>query len=428
MSLLLIYFYYYLSFFFSPQHLKIEIEIGEGNFQKSPFIVYVSIQNLDTRPAQYDLKGGLVSLDKKNTQYFQNKVWLNAKEKKKIPLQFSLKYPNTYFLQLNFLHKQYKPQKDQILLAYQLEKFNRQSNTPMDLLPFWKEIREKLNTRKPEFQVTPFPKYSNHLFMMYRVEMMAYDDLKLVGWYRVPKKAKKVPAILQLPPLGGKFNRVYTLAENELYGIPPEYAVLSLNIRNHGKSDTIYKTNNFNDLIAYNIEEKKNYFYAGAIADAWRGLDFLAQRNEVDKDKIITEGASQGGGLALWLASLDDRVAITCPDVMFLGDWEELYETTYWVKQSVQQWSRKKNVSIWQIRQNLRYFDLKNIAHFIKIPVLMSAGLQDWTCPPQAIRNVFNKIASQDKSFILYPKGKHEGGGKAHRRYKFQWLKEKLQN
>lgn len=419
----LLYFFYLIS---PPKDVLIKLNIEEGNFQKSPFVVKLYIENKTENAVFYDLKGNIASLDRKQARYIAQKIYLKSKEKKEIPLQFSLNYPQTYFLQVYLQQNNKTIQKTETLLAYQLEKIVSNANIPTDFDDFWADIRKQLDNKNPEFSLKTFPKFSNHLYTMYEVEMISFDGLVLVGWYRVPKKAGKHKAILQLPPLGGKFMRVYTLAENETYGIPPEYAVLSLNIRNHGKSEG-HSFKNFTELVAYQAIDKEKYFYCGAIADAWRGLDFLAQRPEIDKDKIITEGASQGGGLALWLAGLDKKVALSCPDVMFLSDWEQLWNITSWVKFEMNQYIKQnKNITEWQIKQNLRYFDLKNIANQVKIPVLVSAGLQDWTCPAQTIMATYQKINHHQKEFVLYPNGKHDGGNKIHRKYKFQWIEKQL--
>ncbi len=426
MNLLFIHWLYFFCLISPPKDILIKLNIEEGNFQKSPFIVKLYIENKTEKFLAYHLKATLASLDYKQTKYITPKITLRPKEKKEIPLQFSLQYPHTYFLQVYLQQNNKNIQKTEILLGYQLEKTATQTNIPTDFEEFWAEVRNELDQKKPEFVVKPAPKFSNHLYNMYEVEMTSYDGLRLIGWYRVPRKQGKHKAILQLPPLGGKFQRVYTLSENETYGIPSDFAVLSLNIRNHGESEG-HQFKNFTELIAYQSINKEKYFYRGAIADAWRGLDFLAQRPEIDKNKIITEGASQGGGLALWIAALDERVSLSCPDVMFLADWEQLWTTTSWVKFEINQYIKQnKNATEWQIRQNLRYFDLKNIAHQIKIPVLMSAGLQDWTCPAQTIMSVYQKINYREKEFILYPNGKHDGGNKIHRKYKFEWIEKQL--
>lgn len=419
----LLYFFCLLS---TPKDVLMKLNIEEGNFKKNPFTIQLYLENTTQKAISYDLKGNIASLDRKHAKYIAQKIYLKPKEKKEVPLQFSLSHPQTYFLQIYLQQNNKVIQKTSTLLAYQLEKINSPSNIPNDFDNFWIDVRKELDNRKPEFVLKPVPKYAHQLYTMYEVEMNSIDGLQLVGWYRVPKKQGKHKAILQLPPLGGKFGRVYTLVENETYGVPPDYAVLALNIRNHGKSEG-HSFKNYTELIAYGAENKEKYFYRGAIADAWRGLDFLAQRPEIDKEKIITEGASQGGGLALWLAGLDERVRLSCPDVMFLADWEQLWNVTSWVRFEMNQLLKQnKNTSEWQIKQNLRYFDLKNIANQIKIPVLVSAGLQDWTCPAQSIMSVYQKINSKEKEFVLYPNGKHDGGNKIHRKYKFEWIEKQL--
>jgi cephalosporin-C deacetylase len=59
-----------------------------------------------------------------------------------------------------------------------------------------------------------------------------------------------------------------------------------------------------------------------------------------------------------------------------------------------------------QLYKTLSYFDIKNLAGWIKCPVLMGAGLQDPVCPPHTNFSGYNLITSP-KEFIIYPNKEH---------------------
>jgi cephalosporin-C deacetylase-like acetyl esterase len=254
--------------------------------------------------------------------------------------------------------------------------------------------------------------------------MQSLGNQTIRGWYRVPIGKTNIPVVLQIPPLGGSLYDIRSLVESPKYGIPYDFAVLSLNIRGHGNSQDVIKAGNHpQQLISHGLKTKEEYIYRGAVMDCIRGIDFLHTRPELDKSKIIAEGASQGGALALLTAGLDIRVALCAPDVPFLCDIDRLVASTDWVERELRRYiGTQKNLSLWKLQQNLSYFDTKNIADKIRVPVLMSVGLQDWTCPAHTSIATYNQITSP-KILKIYPHGTHEGGGGTHRKYKFEWIR-----
>jgi len=54
----------------------------------------------------------------------------------------------------------------------------------------------------------------------------------------------------------------------------------------------------------------------------------------------------------------------------------------------------------------LSYIDIKNLAPWIKAPVLMSIGLKDETCPPHINFAAFNQL-TVPKEYIVYPEAGH---------------------
>jgi cephalosporin-C deacetylase-like acetyl esterase len=318
-----------------------------------------------------------------------------------------------------------KPQTFTLTAGYATDKIQVGKTGKSDFEAFWQMTIQELAQTSPQFKLTPRPTLSTARYEMYSVEMKSLDNVTIRGIYRHPKGKKNVPVVLQIPSLGGGFVNTQSLEEQPLYGIPLDFAVLSLNIRGHGNSrDQVNMGKNMFAYITHNLHDKRKYVYRGAVADVIRGLDFISQRAEIDKDRIVIEGASQGGGLSLIVAALDSRVKLCAADVPFLCDMEGLTTQTDWVRNEIDKYIKKnKWLSFSQALHNLSYFDTKNFAHLIKVPVLMSTGLQDKTCPPATNFATFNKIKSSFKQYCVYPYGKHGGGGREHRKLKFEWIR-----
>ena len=61
-----------------------------------------------------------------------------------------------------------------------------------------------------------------------------------------------------------------------------------------------------------------------------------------------------------------------------------------------------------QVFTTLSYFDLLNLAHLIRTPLLVSVGLKDTVCLPETIFAVYNRIAPEQKSILIDPFAGHE--------------------
>lgn len=61
------------------------------------------------------------------------------------------------------------------------------------------------------------------------------------------------------------------------------------------------------------------------VYDSIRGIDYLAQRPEVDAKRLCTAGISMGSTMAWWLAALDQRIKVTV-DICCLTDFHALIQ------------------------------------------------------------------------------------------------------
>ncbi len=310
-------------------------------------------------------------------------------------------------------------------MAYAPEKINPPLSRKEDFDAFWQNTLRALKNIPPNFRVEAKSSLSTPKYQVYLIEMQSLDNMTIRGWYRVPKYKKNVPVILQLPSLGGSFYNVRSLEEKPRHGIPYDFAVLSLNIRGHGNSkDVIDYGEDYNRLISHGLEQKETYIYRGAVADCIRALDFLYTRPELDLQKIAVEGGSQGGALSLITTALDRRVKLCAPDVPFLCDTDHLVASAAWVETEIHRYVRQQsNLSMWRALYHLSYFDTKNFADRIQVPVMMSIGLQDRTCPAATSLATYNQVKAP-KTLYVYPEGKHEGGGALHRQRKFAWIRQ----
>lgn len=399
---------------------------SNGIFAKGkPIEVIFYLKN----PTQRKISGQLIcQFSTHQQQNLSNEVKpieVYPKDLQAVVFSFQPSKAGFYKINVKFESPQSKLNVNSLVAGYAIDQIQVSKSEKPDFDIFWQKTLQELSQIASNFKLTKKTELCTSQYDIYLVEMQSLDNMTIRGIYRTPKNKRNVPAILQLPSLGGGFTNPKSLDEQPLYGVPLDFAVLSLNIRGHGNSkDHLNVGKDVFTYITHNLHDKNKYVYRGAVADAIRGLDFLSQRLEIDKERIAIEGASQGGGLSLIVAALDSRVKLCAADVPFLCDIENLTTQTGWVKNEIEKYIKKnKNLSYHQALNNLSYFDTKNFAPMIKIPVLMSTGLQDNTCPPATNFATFNQIKSTFKQYCVYPYGKHGGGGVEHRKLKFNWIR-----
>ncbi|TAE06176.1 MAG: hypothetical protein EAZ95_19305 [Bacteroidetes bacterium] len=408
--------------------LKIDVDLGVGNFHVgTPITVKISIKN----PQAYAIDGSIMAtvatLNRKIIAGHDKPATILPQKTAEVTLSGNASETGIYLLYVRYTQKTTKTKliSKTYIVGSGLHEIASPTTRPADYKTFWANAKAQLAKVAPDYKLTKLPAPAHGLYQAYSLEMKSADNYTIRGVYRVPAKGTNFPAMLQLPSLGGLFVDAPSLGENAYRGTPTDFAVLSLNIRAHGKSDSPFVVKDYHQLITYGLADKDTYFYKGALLDCMRAIDFLASRPEINSEKIGVEGMSQGGGLSLLLAGLDKRISICAPDVPFLCDMETLVADASWASSELKRYQKTvPNVSLWTLEQNYKYFDTKNVAESITCPVIMSIGLQDWTCPPHTCYATYNKIKST-KAVFLYTYGAHEGGGKAHRKLKFDWIREK---
>jgi cephalosporin-C deacetylase-like acetyl esterase len=142
--------------------------------------------------------------------------------------------------------------------------------------------------------------------------------------------------------------------------------------------------------------------------DCVRAVDFLYSRAEVDTARVAVEGGSQGGALSFATAALDNqRIDLCVPHVPFLSDFRDYFQVAGWPAGEFQQYFEEHpGIPEDKIYENLSYIDIKNLAPWIKAPVLMSIGLKDEVCPPHINFAAYNQL-SVPREYLVYPNAGH---------------------
>lgn len=292
---------------------------------------------------------------------------------------------------------------EQVNIGYEPEKIASPNDEAADFDKFWKANKAQLARVQPDYQLMLIPEQSKLDYEMYHVSMRSLDNELIMGYYAKPKKAGKHPVIVEYMGYGSK-----PYFPNQSWD---GFAYFVLSIRGQALNE---KSNHFGTWFTYGIDNKDNYYYRGAFMDVLRALDFVSSRDEIDGERIVVRGSSQGGALSVAAASLDPRVKALAIGIPFLSDFEDYFKIAPWPKSDVDNYIKQHPEVSWkQVYNTLSYFDIKNLASRIRVPLVMGIGVQDNVCPPHINFAAYNRVKSE-KSWMAFPTYGHSTGNAFH--------------
>lgn len=266
--------------------------------------------------------------------------------------------------------------------------------------------------------------YPSPFVEVYDITYNGFDGTLIHGWYMCPKfiDRSNLPCIVHYHGYGGNRGRPADFMQWVMMG----FAVISIDCRDQN-GDTgnraIYSSGSTQSAVCKGILDKDEYYFRAVYMDCMRAIDFAYTREEIDKDRIIVEGGSQGGALAMAVAALDHRVYASLADVPSNSNIEKRIEGSYGSFSSVTGYLKVHPDKIEKVYETLSYFDTMNMADKIDCPVLASVGLQDNICPAKLYFATYNRIRGE-KRVEIYPFNGHEGGGAIHNEIKLRYVME----
>ncbi|MFK7806547.1 MAG: acetylxylan esterase, partial [Saprospiraceae bacterium] len=171
---------------------------------------------------------------------------------------------------------------------------------PNDLLEFWEDLKGEL-AQVPLDPVVSFEQDDDYS-TSYRVNLASIDNRRVYGYLSVPDGDGPFPAVLELPPYGsapGIANPDVSSAER--------VGMLAMSISIHNTEPDVEDPNSYEPN---SIDDEDMNYYRYAIIAGIRALDYLESRPEYDGENMAVMGVSQGGGLSLMVAGLDERIKL----------------------------------------------------------------------------------------------------------------------
>lgn len=286
--------------------------------------------------------------------------------------------------------------KDNFNLGYEPEKIHSPVDTHDDFKAFWDKNLKELAKVPLKYQMTLVPEASNNDYEMYLVQMQSLDNKTIRGYYAKPKREGKFPVMVEYMGYGSNPYYASTKWDGFAHYVP--------SIRGQGLN-RLTKEDDF--WLTIGLKDKQGYYYQGGFCDVVRAIDFVCSRPEVDTEKVVARGGSQGGALSFVAAALDKRVKVCAPSIPFLSDYRDYFAIAPWPKSDFDNYAKSHPEFTWeQTYDLLTYFDIKNLAPWITCPLIMSFGVQDPTCPPHINFAAYNQVKSE-KVWVACPRSGH---------------------
>jgi cephalosporin-C deacetylase len=302
---------------------------------------------------------------------------------------------------------------------------------PADFDAFWKQTLAEAGG-PPTIETTPVPTGLSTLEVA-DVTFAGFARQPVRAWLTVPAGARgPLPCVVQFVGYGdGRGDPI-----DHLLWASAGYAHLVMDTRGQGgpTPDLPARPGAGTDgpPVVRGLGDPAAYYYRRVFVDAVQAVAAVRTLPQVDPQRIVLAGGSQGAGIALAAAALtslgDDvpSVAAVLCDVPFLCHWERAVRLSdRGPYAEVARYCARHRDRAAGAMATLRYFDGVAFAARATVPALFSVALMDRVCPPSTVYAAYNHYAG-DKRIAVWEFNDHEGGGSHQTRLQLDFLAEIL--
>ena len=256
-------------------------------------------------------------------------------------------------------------------------------------------------------------------FSSYEIVFNAHDGTEVTAYFCVPNtyRGEKLPCVALYHGGGGMF------------GIQPEFVAtgvctFSMDCRTQGGKTSDQASYEYMDdyhggIMSHGLLDEHNFYMRNLYLDAVRAIDVIATLPEVDAERIVAHGQSQGGALSIVAAAFSGKVKKAYPTVPSYSCLQQRVENGSGVFASVKSYLTLYPSHTDRALKTVSYFDINNIVSFLKVPVDFFLGLTDPACLPPFVYSPYAHTDSP-KKITIAPFTPHT----ISREYKLELLKE----
>ena len=237
---------------------------------------------------------------------------------------------------------------------------------PDDFDNFWQAVLNELTQLPAAPEVEEVPLRSSDFATVYGVRLTSTGPYRIFGYLSIPQGQGPFPARYFLPRYGSVSDLVPQGTSN---GQRRHYVTFSISVRGQRRADSPYAAS-FPGQLTDGIDDPATYIYRGIVADCCRGLEYLAQRPEVDTGRV----AAIGTDLALITAALCPRVThLVSTPVIHHRALERAGATQAYPLEELNDYLRLYPKQRDQVANTLNYYDLAGFAPTVEAATLLMA-------------------------------------------------------
>ncbi len=242
---------------------------------------------------------------------------------------------------------------------------------PADFDAFWKRWKDKLAAVPMNPVVTPLFPDPNAQTTDYRINLGHIDGRRVYGYLSIPPGNGPFPAIITHSSFGGNANFCIPRPE-----ICLEVGAISLSIWMHNTEPDV------EDFNAYKPEvwdDEEQIYYRYGVLGLVRAMDFIESLPEYNGKDLGLFGVSEGGGLSILAAGVDDRPTMVGASIFALSEhsgykYNKASSFPYFLVRSITTWPPEPNE---RVVQASKYFDAMRAAKRFDGPVYTTTNYKD---------------------------------------------------
>lgn len=297
------------------------------------------------------------------------------------------------------------PYKHHVKVGFSPEKIEPYTQMPSDFDDFWQKNLEELNNVPLQYTISPAPQYSTDKMDCYLVKLTVNKQGQAIyGYLSMPKDAEPGSCPIVLCPPGAGIKTIKEPLRHKYYG---ENGCLRFEMEIHGLNPEMSEdqfaeiskafNGRENGYLQNGLDNKDNYYMKRVYLACVRAIDFLTSLPQWDGKNVAVQGGSQGGALSIITAALDPRVTLCVANHPALSDMAG-YKADR--AGGYPHFFNTSGMDTPEKIETMAYYDVVNFARKLNVPVYMTWGYNDNTCPPTTSYAVYNVITSPKEALI----------------------------
>lgn len=268
-----------------------------------------------------------------------------------------------------------------------------------DFESFWQEQVAKMRAVPLQVKRKKLETNYRKTFTTWEISYNTHDDTWIDAWFTYPANATgKLPCVVYYH--GGSLQK-----ELNLNIAATGVAVFAMDVRGQGGTSIdrgVYHSGDLNGaLMTRGVLDREDFYMRNIYLDAVRAVDVVATLDEVDPERIITYGGSQGGALSITASALSGKskrcytneTSYCCIKQRILAGSRIFGSTNGYLKKYPEHTD--------QVFDVVTYFDVNNMVSLLKVPTLFSLGLADDVCLPHFVYSAYHHAACEKELMIM---------------------------